>query len=107
MVLGLALTGSGAYFIKRGFDFHDEADALYRRYLDYLNTEEINQLYQRTNKRDLKSRLSWALGAVLAVRGVRILWGSSLPALHLELAPAAGGHPLAGRGAQLILSRDF
>lgn len=104
-VLGLALTGSGVFFIEKGFDFRREADVLYDRYLDALDPTEISLLYQRTNKRDLKSRLSWALGAVLAASGIRILFGRQLAALHLELAPSfSGNHP---HGAQVTLSRDF
>lgn len=108
-VLGLALAGSGVYFIGKGFDFHRKADALYRRYLDALDPAEISLLYQRSTQQDLKSRLSWALGAVLAASGVHILFGRQLAVFHLELAPSfAGTPPLSwGHGAQVTLSRDF
>lgn len=108
-VLGLALTGSGVYFIEKGFDFHRDANALYRRYLDALDPAEISQFYQRTTQQDLKSRLSWALGAVLAASGIHLLFGRQLAFFHLELAPSfAGTHPLSGgHGAQVTLSRDF
>lgn len=108
-IMGLALTGSGAFFIKKGFDYRREADALYDRYLDALDPTEITLLYQRTNKRDLKSKLSWTLGAVLAAGGIHILFGHQLAALHLELAPFfLGTHPLTGNhGAQVTLSRNF
>lgn len=104
-VVGLALTGSGLLLIRKGFDFRDEADALYRRYLDALDPAEISLLYQRTTQRDLKSRFSWTLGAILAGSGIHMLFGRQLAALHLELAPLfPGNHPYS---AQLQLSRDF
>lgn len=108
-VLGLALTGSGVFFIRKGFDFHRQADALYSRYLDALDTAEISLLYQRTTQQDLKSRLSWTLGAVLAASGIHILFGRQLAALHLQLAPPfPGTHPQSWvHGAQVQLFRDF
>lgn len=108
-IMGLALTGSGVFFIKKGFDYRREADDLYDRYLDALDPAEITRLYQRTNKRDLKSVLSWSLGAVLAASGIRVLLGRYLAALHLELAPPfAQGHPQTGiHGAHVKFSRDF
>lgn len=108
-IMGLALTGSGAFFIKKGFDYRREADALYDRYLDALDPTEITLLYQRTNKRDLKSKLSWTLGAVLAAGGIHILFGHQLAALHLQIAPLfAGIHPQPEvHGAQVTFFRDF
>lgn len=104
-VLGLALTGSGVFFIRKGFDYRREADALYNRYLDALDPTEISLLYQRTNKRDLKSLFSWTLGAVLAASGIHTLFGRQLAALHLKLAPPfSGNHP---HGAQVTFCRDF
>jgi len=99
-LLGLALAGGGYYFVKKGFDYHREADALYDRYLDALNPAEISLLYERTNKRDLKSKVSWALGGVMAVGGIRLAFGRQLAALHLDLA---GRNP----GARLELYRPF
>lgn len=104
-LMGLALMGSGVYFIEKGFDFHREADALYQRYLDALDPAEISSLYQRTTQRDLKSRLSWTLGAVLAASGIHLLFGRQLAALHLQLAPPFSGTQ--SHGAQVQLSRDF
>ena len=104
-VLGFTLTGSGLFFIKKGFDLHSEADVLYDRYLDALDPTEISLLYQRTTQRDLKSKLSWTLGAVLAASGIRMLIGRQLAALHLELAPLFPG--LSPYGAQVQFSRDF
>ena len=104
---GLALTGSGVFFIEKGFDFHREADALYGRYLDALNPDEISLLYQRTTQRDLKSRLSWTLGAVLAASGIHVLFGRQLAALHLEVAPPfPDTHPWA-HSAQVQFFREF
>jgi hypothetical protein len=106
MVLGLVLTGSGAYFIKKGFDFRREADALYDRYLDTLDPDEITQLYQRTTKRDLKSALSWSLGAVLAVGGIRMV-GRHFALFRLQRAPPFAQVRPEIRGTHLVLSRHF
>ncbi len=108
-VVGLALAGGGYYFVKKGFDYHREADVLYDRYLDALDPTEISLLYQRTNKRDLKSKVSWTLGALMAIGGLRMAFGNPLAALHLELAPPVmGASSRAGAlGARLKLSRAF
>ncbi|MBM3276858.1 MAG: hypothetical protein FJY95_02080 [Candidatus Handelsmanbacteria bacterium] len=99
-LLGFALAGGRYHFIKTGFDYHREADPLYDRYLDALDQAEISLLYERTNKRDLKSKLSWALGGVMAVGGIHLAFGRQLAALHLHLA----GRNL---GARVELNRPF
>ncbi|MCC7263245.1 MAG: hypothetical protein IT369_12070 [Candidatus Latescibacteria bacterium] len=107
--IGLALAGSGFYLVKKGFDYHHQADVLYDRYLDALDPTEISLLYQRTNRRDLKSKASWAAGALLAAGGLHMAFGRQLAALHLDLAPpfAGAGYPAAILGAQLKLSHNF
>lgn len=104
-LLGLALAGTGFYLVKKGFDYHDQADMLYARYLDALDPTEISLLYQRTNRRDLKSKASWAAGGLLAAGGLHMAFGRQLAALHLDLAPplAGGFYP----AAHLKLCRNF
>lgn len=104
-LLGLTLTGTGFYLVKKGFDYHHQADMLYARYLDALDPTEISLLYQRTNRRDLKSKVSWAAGALLAAGGLHMAFGRQLAALHLDLAPplAGGFYP----AAHLKLCRNF
>lgn len=108
-VLGLALTGSGFFLIKKGFDYRREADALYDRYLDALDPTEISLLYQRTNKRDLKSLFSWTLGAILGVSGAHLLLGDKLSVFHLRLAPPCAEPYFRGgiRGAQVKIFKDL
>jgi hypothetical protein len=75
--LGLFFIGSSLALTKKGFDFHDEADELYARYKRAATPEEADRLYSRTNNRDVKSQVSWALAAAFAVSGVRLLIDSS------------------------------
>jgi hypothetical protein len=75
--LGLAFLGSSLLLSKQGLDFRDEADKLYVRYKDAKTPEVADRLYARTNNRDIKSQVSWALAAAFAVSGVRLLLHSS------------------------------
>ncbi len=71
--LGLALVGSSALLVKKGFDLRREANDLYRRYEISNDPVEADQLYRRTTNRDVKSQVSWALSAAFAVSGARML----------------------------------
>jgi len=71
--LGLAFLGGSAVLAKQGLDFKDEADEFYDRYNKATDPEEIDRLYQRTNNRDVKSQVSWALAAAFAISGVRLV----------------------------------
>lgn len=104
--MGFALLGSGLLLIKKGFDFHREADELYLRYLDAIDPSEISLLYQRTTRRDLKSQFSWTLGAILAASGAYMVFS---PVFHLRaLSPKARVRPLAdARGAGVELLGNF
>jgi len=106
MATGLALLGSGLFLIKKGFDFHREADELYNLYLNAIDPEEISLLYQRTTRRDLKSQFSWTVGAVFAASGAYLLLGQ---VLHFRpVPPLARVHPrFLARGAGVEIFRDF
>ena len=67
------LLGSAALAYK-GLDFKDEADKLYKRYESATDPDEVNRLYQRTTNRDVKSQISWAVGAACGVAGIRLLF---------------------------------
>jgi len=71
--LGFLFLGSSLALTKQGFDFRNEADDLYARYNKADSEEEIGRLYSRTNNRDIKSQVSWALAAAFAVSGARLL----------------------------------
>ncbi len=75
--LGFVFLGSSLVLTKQGLDFRDEADKLYTRYKLADSPEDADRLYARTNNRDIKSQVSWALAAAFAVSGVRLLLHSS------------------------------
>lgn len=72
--LGLAFLGGSALLAKQGVDFKSEADDFYERYEKATDQTEIDRLYRRTNNRDVKSQVSWALSAAFAVSGLRLVF---------------------------------
>ncbi len=85
--LGLMFLGGSAVLLKQGMDFHDEADELYALYEAAETPEDADRLYARTNNRDIKSQVSWALAGAFAVSGVRLILRSGDP------LSAHYGHP--------------
>lgn len=77
--LGLMFLGGSAVLLKQGMDFHDEADELYALYEAAETPEDADRLYARTNNRDIKSQVSWALAGAFAVSGVRLILRSGTP----------------------------
>ncbi len=71
--LGAALLGGSIILAKTGLDLHRDADDLYARYKEADAAEEASRLYRRTNNRDIKSQVSWALSAAFAISGARLL----------------------------------
>ena len=71
--LGAALLGGSIMLAKKGFDLHRDADDLYARYKKADRADEASRLYRRTNNRDIKSQVSWALSAAFAISGARLL----------------------------------
>ena len=71
---GIGFMLGSAAFVYKGLDFKDQADKLYDRYESATDPAEVNRLYQRTTNRDVKSQISWAVGAACAVAGVRLLF---------------------------------
>jgi hypothetical protein len=65
--------GGGAVLYNLGRDYREKADGLYARYKQAADPAEIESLYQRTTNQDTKGQVCWALGAALAVNGVRLL----------------------------------
>ena len=74
--LGLAFMGGSAVMCKVGLDYKNDADDFYDRYKRAADPIEVDRLYQRTNNRDIKSQVSWALAAAFAVSGVRLIFSS-------------------------------
>jgi len=72
-LVGVGLIGGGVFLFAQGRDFHREADEFYARYEKARDPAEIERLYQRTTNRDVKSQVSWALGAACALSGLRLL----------------------------------
>ena len=81
--LGLMFLGGSAVLLKQGMDFHDEADELYALYEAAETPEDADRLYARTNNRDIKSQVSWALAGAFAVSGVRLILRSGTPSSAL------------------------
>ncbi len=77
--LGLAFLGGSAMLLKQGMDFRDEADKLYALYESAETAEDADRLYARTNNRDIKSQVSWALAGAFAVSGVRLILRTNTP----------------------------
>ena len=71
--LGIVFVGGSLFLTKQGFDFRSEADDLYEKYKKAGTAEEADRLYTRTNNRDVKSQVSWALAAAFALSGTRLL----------------------------------
>ena len=71
--LGIVFVGGSLFLPKQGFDFRSEADDLYEKYKKAGTAEEADRLYTRTNNRDVKSQVSWALAAAFALSGTRLL----------------------------------
>ena len=80
--LGLIFLGSSAVLVKQGLDFKDEADEFYDRYKAATEPEETDRLYRKTNNRDVKSQVSWALAAAFAISGVRLLIAKKADTRH-------------------------
>ena len=88
--LGMVFLGGSVVLVKQGLDFKDEADGFYDRYKLATDSKEIDRLYQRTNNRDVKSQVSWAMAAAFGVSGLRlILSGGSAKSYQKAKAPAA------------------
>ena len=77
--LGLMFLGGSAALLKQGMDFNDEADEFYVLYEAAETPEDADRLYARTNNRDIKSQVSWALAGAFAVSGVRLILRSGTP----------------------------
>ena len=71
--LGAFLLTGSFVLAKKGLDLHRDADDLYARYKKADRAEEASRLYRRTNNRDIKSQVSWALSAAFAISGARLL----------------------------------
>lgn len=106
-VLGLAFLGGSAVLIKQGFDFKDEADGFYDRYKVATDADEIDRLYQRTNNRDVKSQVSWALGGAFAVSGIRLLVTRPPGAERVRVASASKVRPASGRSPAVTLESQI
>lgn len=99
-----ACLGGGMMLYSRGSDYRQKADDLYARYKGATDPTQIESLYQRTTNQDTKGQVCWALGAALAVNGVRLLLSreteivssASRPSLQMILAP---------RGLQLRVNK--
>ena len=94
--LGVLFLAGSLALTKQGFDFRDDADEFYVRYKKAGTPAEADRLYTRTNNRDVKSQVSWALAAALAVSGTRLF-----------LAKADDAHPASRLNAARRLASGF
>ena len=81
--LGIVLIGGSLFLTKQGFDFRSEANDLYEKYKKAGTAEEADRLYTRTNNRDVKSQVSWALATAFALSGTRLLLAKGDRAPHM------------------------
>jgi hypothetical protein len=88
--VGVVLLGGSAYLAKQGLELEDDADAYYAQYKRASAETEIAHWYELSNNRHIKSQVSWAVGAALAVSGARLL---------LTRGPEPAPAPLAARPA--------
>ena len=112
--LGLMFLGGSAALLKQGMDFHDEADELYALYEAAETPEDADRLYARTNNRDIKSQVSWALAGAFAVSGVRLILRSGTPSSarygrpHTRTEPATYVEPHVSSGRLgVVLKQSF
>ena len=112
--LGLMFLGGSAALLKQGMDFHDEADELYALYEAAETPEDADRLYARTNNRDIKSQVSWALAGAFAVSGVRLILRSGTPSSarygrpHTRAEPAMYVEPHVSSGRLgVVLKQSF
>ena len=112
--LGLMFLGGSAVLLKQGMDFHDEADELYVLYVSAETPEDADRLYARTNNRDIKSQVSWALAGAFAVSGVRLILWSGTPSsaryarTHTRAEPATFVEPHVSYGRLgVVLKHSF
>lgn len=70
---GLVLLGGSAALTKKGFDYHRDADELYKLYKESEDPDEAARLYSRTTNRDVKSQMSWAVAVAFAFSSARLL----------------------------------
>jgi hypothetical protein len=107
--IGVALLGGSLLLAKKGLDLHRDADELYARYKKADRPEEASRLYRRTNNRDIKSQVSWALSAAFAISGARLLLRGRSAS---DLNKRSGGSwvfsgPAEVRGVDLGLARSW
>ena len=72
-LMGVAFLSGSAFLLKKGFDYHKDADKLYSLYKEADGPEDADRLYNRTTDRDVKSQVSWALAAAFAFSGLRMV----------------------------------
>ena len=99
--LGLAFLGGSVVMGKVGLDFKNDADDFYDRYERASDPIEVDRLYQRTNNRDIKSQISWAMAAAFAVSGVRLIFSSSPVKSYERPKPSEKGTKIGVRGLEL------
>tara|TARA_Y100001978_G_scaffold165077_1_gene152340 strand:- start:1252 stop:1710 length:459 start_codon:yes stop_codon:yes gene_type:complete len=92
--LGLMFLGCSAALLKKGMDFNEDADELYALYEAAETPEDADRLYARTNNRDIKSQVSWALASAFAVSGVRLILRSGTPSSALYGRPHTRAEPV-------------
>ena len=104
-IAGVACLGGSALLLRKGLDYHDEADGLYARYEAATESAEAERLFDRTSNKDIKSQVSWVIAGAFAVNGIRLLWWSddamtaserpvraSSARSHLTAEPWLGNH---------------
>ena len=89
--LGIVFIGGSLFLTKQGFDFRSEADDLYEKYKKAGTAEEADRLYTRTNNRDVKSQVSWALATAFALSGTRLLLAKGDRSKRMAKGVAAPG----------------
>jgi hypothetical protein len=96
-LMGMAFLGGSALLVRKGYDYHNDADDLYALYKEADEPEDADRLYSRTTNRDVKSQVSWALAAAFAFSGMRMVLTRDAE----KYVRQAGAGKAAGRGLYL------
>jgi len=70
---GLAFCAGSAVLLKKGWDFHRQADEFYDIYRRATDERDAEQFFDRADNRDVKSQMSFLVAGAFAVAGWQFL----------------------------------
>lgn len=88
---GVLFLGTSAIMAKRAVDFRRDANTAFEQYELAANSDDAEELFDRTSDRDTKSQMSAGISVVLLVSGLRLLLASgvddNIPKMDRGLRP--------------------